>query len=1523
MNKKLSALLAALLLLLVTVPSAKAIIMDPDDYIIYDTGNLPPVGGSTVKTAPDTFLFNAPGDKVRFILTENVSFKIDGAAWGRAKGTVCDLGDFGFRGYPYTNGETKVSYIEITENQKPPYVFTNLQWKNNQEGCTEELKAAYRWSYNGDISSYNRPSDSIIIRVPQPCDSISVTSNGAYGSYYGMIVYQKELGFNSGYHIGGNNGINVATIGFKPTPIDGKDSIDIVIMGAHKDWFNNIDNGLWAHDGQKQYTMIPLATEDYLPSERWGLFNNAAILRIKVYGEIEESVIPPFDGTIAGWDFEYLPKASGTVDLEKPSGAIDTKAYYEKYASDLGIKRFMMTATDKGVRVGYDNKKYITDVKVAQLMISAKTETDSLGGYTTGKTHNNYMQFEGKAEGCQDLSFNFDFALRKAGSTQIVVLGQPADSTLWTVLGTYDNTDTNGKTLVSVSQPLPSEYANKAFTIRVMVTDPGKPFSPSVGVSCMMLAKVALKGYDDYYTKNDDAKKVAYISNATDRVHILGRATTADSTDAFLKNILTGADYDVKVFTQEDTKNLNCEDSIKAAFKDFDMVILSEYPSSSADVVKNAKYLIGYKPFLNLKAFAYKNWGFSGYTQKDGNADTLAYLSSDKFTLHPVFNDLDLNTDSVSGKIFMPKIFKSNDNGTKYFQGVEYSGESAVNTHFIAQGINDALNCIVEDYTNEKAKYMLLAISATQNANLSGDAFTLLKNAMNYLLGSGHFEAPTFNLVSDGAVVDNTTDLTAALAYNYSVIGISNPVIYMKKSTDESNVYTLGSMTVKNSVTLKPYDSDEIVLIDGTFIPASTNTGSLTFKDLCFANNNPVKFTGSKQKLSKGLFFEDCAFGNLNSIISTEGSDSCKVATISVKNCSIHAESLGSLIDVNDCFELDSIYFGENMLISPSKQLISWQGTHPNDSSDVSALIEHNQFMYNDPASTLDFINYDMKTFETKTFEILNNIFYKAGAASVKLPADTFTTSKALNNLMIETPADWSAVMDTLSTLSLSGLGIDNPFAESVEAKVMKSSPMYRAGVNRTYLGPKDLYIDRDTPATVLVKNAQELKEALEIAIDGDVIELATYEMSETDSIPAYVLSGLALPTNGASLTIRAAEDATPVVMGNILGTSAANIGDLTISGINWIVDDTLSGYAGEAYSAAFITVKDYVIKGTLKFVNCTFFNQEKPIFRIKSGTDGTYIGKLVYKGCTIDNHGGNVEDGTGGGHLFQLDQSAVFTFNNFEFTNNIVSNYHGGQVFNLSRSGSSTEGEKAIDYNISNNLFYAFGGAAKQASNFLEFKATPAECSVDITIANNIFYERYSEAGNPVAYIQLYKHGTELSNNVVVTNNFYEGKYYTEEMLGANPVSIKDHTGNLMQQQDVANYDPEIFVTYIKQMDKDTLGIDSVFTDIENWRISTESKLYTAGVNGTFLGPEMCYTGKPVDLGSMEKTANELSVASFNGVLLVSAPEDTVLEIFNVLGQCIAKTQILSGVNEIDGLTVGGVYIVRASGAVAKVVIR
>ena len=1525
---KTALLFTALLLLPLT---AHAIITDPDDYIIYDTGTL---GDTTVAKA---FSFTDPSGIVRFFTTENVSVGRFGTV-GRNISSEEDLTDMGF---PVGTSASSVknsymlSSIIIKQIEEAPYLYKALEWKKNQKGLTNEMKTAYRWFNNpaGELAGYDRFSDSLIIRIPATCDSIAIIGLGTNTSR-GILAYQLDRGFENHLYAGGNTGFFVARLGFRPVVTEGQDSVDFVVCPVDKDWYCRYDKDQWSSSTENTQTLDISRTytqEDgtvipyYIKGERWGQLKSANILRIKVFGKIERGEVPPFEGCISGWTFQYRPKASGTVDLEDKLEGID-ETLYLKYASDLGTVRTILTTDKEGVQFGFDDnaQKYVA--ALPNLGVTSYNVTDDstqvINGEDTTYEHfdvynlvqSDYLEMASKnAVGYQDLSIDFDFAIRD-GADSLIVLAQAKGAGSWTEVGTFANTeDAWGEGLAHVSAVLPLTLNNKDFIIRLMpkpgqftkdgVTSP-LPDGEYAEGGTLIVSGLSINGYDDYHAKDDGAKKIAYISNCTDRLHTLDRATTADSTDAFLKRLVEGTTYQVKIFTQEDTKDLNSEEAVKAAFADYDMVILSEYPGSSAEVVKNAKYLIGYKPFLNLKAYAYKNWDL-GATPTDGQSDSLSVVGSDYF-IHPMFNGLGLTADNLT----LPAMF-NDPQGTKMFQGVTFTSEPG--GYVIAKGVNSDAVSIYEEGEG-KAKYMMVAISSTQNASLTSKCNTLLDNAMAYLLSSAKYEAPTFELTSDGAVVENSEELVSASAYNYTALGISTPVIAMRTSTDADGLYTVSGLKFGNSsIKFQPADSESAPVVTGSFAApegSKMSMSGITFSSLTFKGSAPAVVLRGGDKLST-LTADKCVFET--PVVSLEG-DSAVLGTVSVKNSTLSIPSSAVILPSTPA-SLSQADFTENAISGLSSPLVSWPGSQRASSiTSVTVNVKHNYFSSEAPAA-VELVSLAAVDSVCPKVTVDNNIFDNAlTEGTLTVACDTAVIGSS-HNLYI--PSTSALSCDTFR-LTLETLGMETLFTDG---KISKGSPAYTAGTSRTYLGPISLYAPRTEPSVTVVRNVPELKTAFEIAYPGDVIELADYSL-EGDTLDVYMLGngGLSLPRLGGNLTVRAAEGASPKVFGRLNSSSASTIDTLLVQGLTWVDSTSFTGYDKDAYSPFYFAAANDTVN-VLIVEDCEFHDQQSQIMlRVTKDASKSLYGSVIFRNNLYDNQGGTHGEGELGGHFVQLAADATYTLEHFSFTDNIVSNFHGSQLFNLPRSGSDGSGDISID--IEHNLFYKLGGNAKdQDRNFLEFNKAPAGCTVDINVSNNLIYERWSPNGKPVCLFALYSPSSDVTfSSVQIRNNYYEGEYYSgDETMGANPVGRTDSPDNLIITPEDAAFD--VFIRE-KDLTADSLALMKVFHNEAEFIISDRSPLFTAGVDGTWIGPRRIY--KYVDgMDNHEWRGNGLRVFSQAGTVYVGAEKAGRLDVLDMTGRRVASRSIAEGVNAVEGLQRGHIYILRVDGAAAKVLVK
>ncbi|MBQ9201763.1 MAG: hypothetical protein IJ154_05275, partial [Bacteroidales bacterium] len=525
-------------LLAFTWQQARAIITDPDDYIIFDSQGLI---DSTVAAGFASQFFTEspdPANLIRFFWTENVKIGPQGNGM-RGSYSSKDLLDMGFPKGTETGtakGVANLWGIGIPEAANDEangvyYTLDAIAYKKLQR-AKDPILTDYRWDYNKVEAKYQRPSDSVIVRVPTTCDSIVFVALGA-GSKYGLGIYELHKGRDAMHYIGGNNNMQVVRLGFAPSSAAGDvDSVDYVVLGPNKDWYGKAGGTDFTQNSNApsftEYVSNP-ANIDGLPDgypkgERWGTWTGTSVWRIKVYGKIEKGEIPPFTGTISGWTFQYRPKETGTVDL---NNAITTASgwgsqSYENYASDEGVVRSMLTAS-KNYNVGYDE-----DLKAFGTRLTGLPVTSDTTDFTKTAQHPAaYFQIDYSATGYQDMTLKFDFSIRNNGADSIVVVARNLSNSDWTVLGKVANSANPITTLAHAELAIPNDLANvKEVAVRLLMDGGDYPEGAE-----MVVSGLRIDGYDDYVALNDGAQKVAYITTAADRLHLLDRSTTADSTD--------------------------------------------------------------------------------------------------------------------------------------------------------------------------------------------------------------------------------------------------------------------------------------------------------------------------------------------------------------------------------------------------------------------------------------------------------------------------------------------------------------------------------------------------------------------------------------------------------------------------------------------------------------------------------------------------------------------------------------------------------------------------------------------------------------------------------------------------------------------------------------------------------------------------------------------------------------------------------------------------------------------------------
>lgn len=1588
MKRFTSFCLVGFMMLLLAVPQAKAIITDPDDYIIWDSGAFADSSMHSKFVLPD-FMIWTPG----------IEFKTD-LVVGRSMEEIY-LEDFGFKpGTKLEDAKGQPMAALHVKQRKADDATANGERFILEYADYLKLKGDEKnlpWTYSKADNKFYRPSDSIVIKVPKTCDSIYIQGLGS-NNYYSLMVYEvgvsEVIPCNKGvfhglggtmrtnvYHNGGNWGA-VRAIGFKPQHVGPGDSTTIVVLGSHKDYFADNTKGTLAHfckdnNAVKNKQMFSGETvtdadgtvrDRYVACERWGMWEGTTINRIKIYGTIEKGEVPVYDGTHSAFTFSYQTKPSGTVELDKPLKKENgwSSQGYVRYASDLGVVRSVLSATSY-IYLGYDEA---FDTYATKLNIISATH-DSVS-YDTVAEHANYFQIKVPTTGFQDLTMDFDYALRGANN-QVIVSAFINGDQACTVLDTLDNSANPSTQMAHASIVIPNEFANqKNLMIRIMM---GK--GATSGTVEFDLANLTFKGYNDYNDAADGAPKVAYITPANDRVHILGLSEGADAADKLLPYMKENENFKVSVIAKDAWSKLTSAsaEDVVAAFADYDVVVASPY--MTAEDLDFAKALIGKKAFLNFNAQAFLNWNANAKASADPLDTAMVY--TDEFYYHPIFTSIDLDEE----KMTIPNFFDGAAAGV--------SVAATEGTYVLASGNNSGAAAIYEDYTNPKAKYLFVDLSADNSTSINSKGQQLLINATAYLKKGGNFVKPTFELNASGAVVENSAQLVMAANYDYGVLNLTTPVIKMKTSTDAGAVYTIPAEFGfgGNNITFQANSSDDQVVVCGMMADTEKlNATHLTFKNITFkqaAGQTAVLSLKKNDKVRDELKFDNCTFEAVNEGFIALAGDSIQVKTITLNNCLFDGVDVATLINVEGAaINCNKVSVKENRFYDAKiNTLLGWQtvATKEIDDDDedndqiLSVNISNNTFRNKERSESISLIDMpEAQQFDSAAVVVNNNLFYNAGSAMMHLytapdSIDYTSIVKATDgsdstvitrvhfgallnvdkNFVEEgefVPGEYNWNTPAYEVVTKETLGIDKVFDDEALTQISKLSPMFTGGVesglNRAYLGAAANYVSRKAgdETVFTVKNAPELKTALELAIGGDVIEL---ENNTEDPLGVYQLgiTGFNYPNTGGKLIIRNAEGHKPVLFGNIApNNSDLNLDELLIDGLNWndptLLDSVrITGYNADSYSPFYFQNKNGYI-GLFRITNSTFENLEmQAVIRANKCYDegagtGLTIGKIVMNFNEFNNFGGATEDGKVAFHFIQFDVKGAYTINNFEFVENVVKNFHGSQMFNISREGALNPADSTINIKISNNVFYKVGGNANDKyRNFLEFNKTPVGFDVNIDITNNIFYKRWSDVNNPTGQLDLFD-GTQVkSYSINVLKNYYEGEYYSsDDTYGANPLAPIDApaTDNL-----------KLSATSIVEVNRDEpldwncvndwIEFDEDTEDFAG-AIPTEYEVYTLGLAHpydpayNYIGAGLCYGVAPKPDAIEKVESSNVTVFANNGKLFINTVEAAKVDIYHISGQKIASKALNAGLNEVGALN-SGMYILNVNGQMTKVLVK
>jgi hypothetical protein len=232
---------------------------------------------------------------------------------------------------------------------------------------------------------------------------------------------------------------------------------------------------------------------------------------------------------------------------------------------------------------------------------------------------------------------------------------------------------------------------------------------------------------------------VAYMT-ASGKAGATSGATTADTLDTGIYPTLASK-YDVQLINSGTYTADMTEAQIKALFADYDLAFLSETVSGTNKLALGSKYLVGYKPFLNSKAFVYTSgrWSYATPVNGDGQTGTAVEYKAvinAGYKNHPIFTGTTITADTLVQPLSADLTIRSS--WQKGLQGFTTSTIGAtIGGEMIARPIGTSTaTCFHEINTVPTAKYLLMAFCSDNYDKLTEDGMAMISNACDYLLGS-------------------------------------------------------------------------------------------------------------------------------------------------------------------------------------------------------------------------------------------------------------------------------------------------------------------------------------------------------------------------------------------------------------------------------------------------------------------------------------------------------------------------------------------------------------------------------------------------------------------------------------------------------------------------------------------------------------------------------------------------------------------------------------------------------------------
>jgi hypothetical protein len=397
---------------------------------------------------------------------------------------------------------------------------------------------------------------------------------------------------------------------------------------------------------------------------------------------------------------------------------------------------------------------------------------------------------------------------------------------------------------------------------------------------------------------------------------------------------------------------------------------------------------------------------------------------------------------------------------------------------------------------------------------------------------------------------------------------------------------------------------------------------------------------------------------------------------------------------------------------------------------------------------------------------------------------------------------------------------------------VMEEATNNWVGIDNVSLTYYNFYPSFTKTATgAMVKTTKELLDALkynDYAIGDIIIELQDC----ADESGIYMIgTGTAFPQTGGDLTVKAAEGAKPQIWGSFSSTNGMKVNNITFEGLHWNGgDSTLPGFNAEAYQPFGILRADSVL-GDYTVRNCTFENLDyQRIFR-SNNCAGAVVKKVVFEYNDFDNMGWNRPAGSHGQTFIQMVNSNNYEMDHFVFRENLVMNFHGNQLFNMPRKGTTADSaEVNFSVTIENNTFYRLGGHGNSERNFLEYNQNLGGLNGVININNNVIYDRWSGEKFPQSKLALFTPAEGQNLTVNILNNFF----YPDTVVTKDPVYTPEDT----------TYYPNLRLDPVIDHNRNDLFL-SDFPGLvldPGELISYKSPLFTAGTEGTYVGSLSSY---------------------------------------------------------------------------------